>query len=992
VGTSGADAVYLTASVSGAVGDNLSGIESLFGSADGDVLKATTVTYVDGRGGNDSLVGGAGTDTLIGGLGLDTLVGAGTDSLVGGDGNDLYIISANTVKVVEASGEGTDTVSVSGLDLSSLVSLANVEFVAVSGDVSLSGAQVNGLTSVVGTSGADAVYLTASVSGAVGDNLSGIESLFGSADGDVLKATTVTYVDGQGGNDSLVGGAGNDNLIGGSGSDTLSGGAGVDTLTGGTGADADYFVISNDVSRDLVTDFYTATDKLVMDAFTSLSGVSATIDGSVGADVSSFGDATIAANNYFSGADEGVYLAYDSVRAVTYVLIDSNTDGVYDYATEISGDVTMAGTNFTTATGQTISLAAQVASSTAISSFGIDGSRLSFNLAGLSGGSLNYVREGTQVVITAGVVDSVGGYIDLVAKTGGGGNYELGFLQAQPSGGNTRYLVPDLTSFYVTDEDVGNVSNLNTIIGDLTATERTNLSTLYTFGFGGDDTITGLTTISNYIDAGLGNDYVLGGSASDTLLGDDGADTLIGGAGNDVLYGGDGDSLVGGEDSDLFIVANSSASFKVSDAGANGSDTLSVGGSVDLSNADLTGIEYLIVDGAVSMLSSQAARFTSIVGATASLDDIVYLVHGDQSLVGANFSGIESLFGSDWADNLVATNVHYINGGPGDDSIVGNASSADVLIGLDGDDTLVGQSNDTLDAGTNAGTVVGTNGDLVVIEYGSTGFNVTGDALDTLSVGGSVDLTYAGLGTIQYLTTDGDVSLTGTQANAFTSIYGASGSTDDVVYLTSVTGSEVGGNLSGIESLFGSAGDDQLSAANAHYVDGRDGADSLSGSAGDDTLVGGLGADWLDLGADTSGNDHIVYNSAAESTFDSVTGGYDVIDNFDVHNNNFIDLNFLESLPSSQVASSNGTGFLSSPGSLAEALNQLADFAVNNPLPGTTVLVWKFGYGSDTYVYADTHLSDSTYQTGDFLIKLVGVTAGNVGIAGFMGSDVVLLS
>jgi hypothetical protein len=37
-------------------------------------------------------------------------------------------------------------------------------------------------------------------------------------------------------------------------------------------------------------------------------------------------------------------------------------------------------------------------------------------------------------------------------------------------------------------------------------------------------------------------------------------------------------------------------------------------------------------------------------------------------------------------------------------------------------------------------------------------------------------------------------------------------------------------------------------------------------------------------------------------------------------------------------------------------------------------------------------LSDTTYQTGDFLIKLVGVTAGNVGIAGFMGSDVVLLS
>ena len=72
-----------------------------------------------------------------------------------------------------------------------------------------------------------------------------------------------SYIDGQGGDDVLIGGAGkdhlmggagNDTLIGGAGNDTLIGGAGSDTLTGGTGADTFEYLFMTD-QGDTITDF-----------------------------------------------------------------------------------------------------------------------------------------------------------------------------------------------------------------------------------------------------------------------------------------------------------------------------------------------------------------------------------------------------------------------------------------------------------------------------------------------------------------------------------------------------------------------------------------------------------------------------------------------------------------------------------------------------------------------------------------------------------------
>jgi Ca2+-binding RTX toxin-like protein len=891
IGASGStdDAVYLVEGDRYPVGENLSGIESLFGGGWADILTATNVHYINGMGGDDSIVGNAATaDLLIGLDANDTLIGQSNDTLDAGANSD-WVIIANGSTGFSATGDGLDTLSVGGA-----INLTGAEtgfgYMVTDGSVSLTGTQANEFTTIYGATGStdDVVYLTASVSGAVGGNFSGIESLFGTSGNDVLNSvdyinagegndtiysslgadtliggngdnvyiisdatndhplgeiitggtgsdvirytsTTATQtlfltsgvsggssgdtlisvmisdasglttgttavnvnaenlsinrsvsivgndgnnvltanndgmstLSGQGGNDTLIGGTYADYLIGGadvdtlfgsSGSDTLWGGAGVDTLTGGDGADADFFVISDEVSRDLVTDFYSATDKLVLDTFTSLSVSGATIDGSIGADVASFGAATIAANNYFSGADEGVFVAYDTVGEVTYVLVDGDTDGDFDYAVELSGHVTMQGTNFTTATGQTISLAAEVASSDAISAFAISGSSLSFNLAGgLTGGSLNYVREGTQVVITPGVVSATGGSITLVAKTTGSGNYELGFLQAQPSGGNTRYLVPDLTSFYVTDEAGSNATDLNTVINDLTATEQTNLTTLYTFGFGGDDTITGLTGKMNYIDAGLDNDSVVGSSAADTLLGDAGLDTLKGGGGADFIYGGADADRLEGEDGNDYLEGNDGADLIY--GGAN-NDTI-LGGADNDTLAGQGGTNYL-----TGGTGADVFLFGTDSG---SVDYITDWGDGSDVLSGTLGSGSSlyvTMSGSSFdASVIAATNgVVYVTGSANNDTIKGGAG-ADTLLGGVGADWLNGDSgidtyiinplDSTSVAGSGMDTISFTDGDKISFE---------GFTYDVRRSGVYNDSTIAGAGVYAEINANGVVT------------------------------------------------------------------------------------------------------------------------------------------------------------------------------------------------------------------------------------------
>jgi len=135
---------------------------------------------LDGGQGADILVGGAGNDTLVGSEGDDRLDGGvDADLMQGGAGNDVYLVDNAGDTVVEAAGNGTDTVYASA----SHVLGANVENLILTGSSGLQGTGNASDNSMTGTSGDDRIA-------------------------------------GMAGNDILSGGAGNDLLLGGAGADT----------------------------------------------------------------------------------------------------------------------------------------------------------------------------------------------------------------------------------------------------------------------------------------------------------------------------------------------------------------------------------------------------------------------------------------------------------------------------------------------------------------------------------------------------------------------------------------------------------------------------------------------------------------------------------------------------------------------------------------------------------------------------------------------------
>jgi trimeric autotransporter adhesin len=157
---------------------------------------------LDGGAGNDWLIGGTGGDTLLGGADNDILQGLiGANRLDGGTGDDQFFSASATDTIIEAAGQGLDTLyttySVTGL-------AANVEQLSVSG----------GATVANGNALANAIYA---------NNNSVGTSINAEAGSDVVY--------GSGFADTIFGGAGNDRLQGAGGADRFA------YAAGHTGAD-----------------------------------------------------------------------------------------------------------------------------------------------------------------------------------------------------------------------------------------------------------------------------------------------------------------------------------------------------------------------------------------------------------------------------------------------------------------------------------------------------------------------------------------------------------------------------------------------------------------------------------------------------------------------------------------------------------------------------------------------------------------------------------
>gem|GEM_PF-343585 len=225
-------------------------------------------------------------------------------------------------------------------------------------------------------------------------------------------------------------------------------------------------------------------------------------------------------------------------------------------------------------------------------------------------------------------------------------------------------------------------------------------------GRGGDDTLEGGAGKDRLI-GGAGSDHLDGGHGDDLLRGNAGGDRLGGGDDDDRLFGGHGrDALLGDAGDDL---ARGGPGDDLVDGG-DGWDRISESGDNDftLSDSQLEGqgrdrlarIEAAVIRGGRGANRLDLSAFS---GKTT-----IHGAGGDDTLAGGNADDLVLAGGGD--DSLIGNNGNdTLDGGRGNDWIAGHLGhdrlngrgGADTLIGGDGDDVLFGGAGHDVALGQN---------------------------------------------------------------------------------------------------------------------------------------------------------------------------------------------------------------------------------------------------------------------------------------------------
>ena len=498
---------------------------------------------------------------------------------------------------------------------------------------------------------------------------------------------------------------------------------------------------------------------------------------------------------------------------------------------------------------------------------------------------------------------------------------------------------------------------------------------------GGDDVITAGNGLSSLIqltlDGGAGNDIITGGDGNDILIGGDGNDIITGGRGNDsaelgngddtfIWNPGDGSDVVdGGAGTDtlqfnganvsekMIISANGSRAQLTRDVGnvtmdLNGIEHINVaalGGADNITVNDLTGtgVTQVNVDlsGTPGTGVGDGATDTVSVNGTAGNDQIRVAGGGTSVSVDGlpaqvNINGAEgandSLVVNGGAGNDIITAVGLpasivnltLDGGAGNDTIIGSAGN-DTLLGGDGNDTvtggrgndvaLLGSGNDTFiwNPGDGSDTVEGQDGtDTLVFNGASVAENIDISANGTRTrLFRDVGKVTMDLNSIEHI----QLNTLGAADNITVEDLSGTAVTQVAIDLGATPGSPGGDGAADTVTVNGTAGDDHISFASSggtvvvkglseHVtitnadagdslvvnggtgndtidasglragqisnltLNGGDGNDTITGSAGDDTVIGGRGNDVALLG---SGNDTFIWNPGDGS--DTVEGG-----------------------------------------------------------------------------------------------------------------------
>ncbi len=915
-------------------------IENAIGGRAADVLIGNALANdLDGRGGADSMSGGAGDDvyhvdnagdlvteltgegsdrvessvtyqlsgnvealTLVGtaangtGNGLDnSIVGdalanvldgkGGNDSMAGGAGDDTYVVDAAGDQVTELAGEGTDTVD-AAIDYALGANLENLTL--LTGALAGTGNEL--ANHIIGNSAANTLQ------GGLGDDTldgqAGSDTMQGDAGNDsyVVDAAGDQIVElADGGTDSvsaavdyalgdnlenltLLGsahaGTGNAlaNLIAGNaGANTLDGGLGADTMLGGLGNDL--YVV--DDAKDAVTEaagqgidtvqasitFALTTQAANVENLTLLGAGDIDGSGSAAANliVGNAGanrlDGLAGADTMIGGKGDDTYVVDNAGDAVTELSGEGNDTVEAAVSFTLKGNVeTLLLTGAGAISGTGDAGASRIVGNGAINTLTgndgndtLDGGAAADRLIGGNGDDLYQVDDAKDLITEASGAGADTVYSRALSYTLGANVEDILLLGAAVTAvGNTANNVvtgdalanvldgkagaDTMTggtgddAYYIDsagDQVVELGSDLNdeirstVVIGLVAGVEHYTFSTSQAVAFAGDDAANRIT----------------GGSGADSLAGGNGNDTLIGGAGADTLAGGSG--------LDIYVLDN--AKDVISEAGNDAGDSVQSTLSIDLTLPAFAGIEnaQLLGTGALFATGSEA----------------------DNQLIGN--AGANKLTGNGGDDTLI--------GGAGNDTLAGGAGS-DALQGGDGSDSYVVGLGDSVTEtnGAAAGGIdlvtsdadftLGANlENLILVGAAITGIGnalanaITGNAQDNLLDGqGGVDKLTGGLGDDVYVIDNaGDV------------VIEAAGGGHDSVHSTAAS-YVLATNVEDLVLLAGAA--TGIGNALANEITGNGGDNLLDGKAGADTMSGG------------DGNDVYVVDSPGDLVIESGTG------------------------------------------------------------------------------------------------------------------------
>jgi Ca2+-binding RTX toxin-like protein len=835
---------------------------NLFGGAGNDTMT--------GGSGNDQLFGQSDNDTLNGGGGFDFLFGgAADDVLTGGDDDDQVFGESGNDRMIWNPGDDTDLFE---------------------GGADTDTAEVNG------GNGGETFTITANGTRVRFDRLD-------PAPFSLDIGTTENLVLNANGGDDVIGTTGDlAALI----SLTIDGGAGNDTIRGGSGADLLLGGIDNDF-----------------------------VDGQQGNDVAFLGAGD---DNFQWDPGDGS----DTVEGQdgTDTLLFNGSGGGEIFEVSANGGRAL----FTRNLGNIVMDLDDV-------------ERIDLNALGSADTLTVNDLTGTDVTHVN---------VDLAGTLGGtAGDAQVDTVVVNDTNGDNQNI---------TVANAGGVVTVNGLAAQVTIDHAEATDQLVINGLGGNDFInaTGLAAAAMQLtlDGGAGNDTLAGGLGADTFLGGDGNDIVAGRQGNDVAFlgagddtffwnPGDGSDTVEGQDgTDTLGFRGANASENI-DISANGGrvrffrDVATItmdlddvervvfdalGGADNIVVGDLSGTDAAQVDiNLASTIGGSApdGQLDNVfVNGTNSDDDVdVTGANGSVSVAGlaaqVNITGadagldfltVNSLGGADFinASGLAAGQINLsVEGGLGEDLIIGSAGN-DTVRGGDGDDvTFLGDGNDVFiwNPGDDNDTIEGQDGTDRLAFFGA---NIA-ENIDILANGGRVvfsrdianvtmdlndteTITFRAFGGADNIVV-GDLS--GTDATQVAiDLEGAFGGTAgdgqvDTVILNDSNGDNQNitvANAGGVVTVNGLAAQvtiDHAEATDRLVINGLGGDDFINatglaatamnltfdGGAGNDTLAGGAGNDIVAgrQGNDTafleSGNDTFFWNPGDGS--DLVEGGTD---------------------------------------------------------------------------------------------------------------------